>query len=526
LRVLIVFITSAVFLLSFLFPIGSAQNQSPPQARELTPRQKALLQTVKDMSGSIRSVAKVLREEGIPIEAGLLFTVHGRKKLRAQLDTFPDMQLSKVHSQPLRGLVMASTIKLSEKSRVEGDTVIIAKHVILSGRAPLIKGPHDIHLFALDSIKAANGRETVITIDSSGVGRKEWLESQRAQAKLPFKRKIDATNHVPAMAQDYNGLRGNDGTMGQPGADGENGIDGIQGAAGSCATTKTGGDGTSGSGGSSGGNGLSGTNGSNGTDAKNATITILNANAGPIHVMARGGAGGNGGPGGYGGLGGKGGNGARGGDGAGCNCNAGGIGDGGNGGPGGGGGSGGNGGKGGNGGNGGNGSTITILYSQNYDISQITLDAGAGSAGMGGPGGAARAGGSGGNPGQGGAGGSVPGCGQGRGGSGGIGGNSGAGGNGGEPGLPGLPGANAGSVLYLPALDPTPSGGGEPAGYEPGMTYDTCTEWFWVSFHCEFYNNTLTPKERKFLANHASALGSIASGWQCFETGREYIGCF
>jgi hypothetical protein len=82
------------------------------------------------------------------------------------------MYLSKVNSGRLRGVVLADILTLPEKVKIESDTVIIARRVNFTGRAPTIKGPHNIHFFALDSANVNNGRETVVTIDT-------WSRSKR-----------------------------------------------------------------------------------------------------------------------------------------------------------------------------------------------------------------------------------------------------------------------------------------------------------------------------------------------------------
>jgi hypothetical protein len=517
--------TSVLFLLSFALSAGGiAQNQAPPQTRELTPAQKAKLENAKAMSVNIRSVGRILKAQGVEFEPGLLFTENGRKKLRPKLLAYPEMYLSKTHSG-LSGVVMADTLVLPEKVKIEHDTVIISKHVVFTGRSPIIKGSHSLHLFALNSMRAANGKGTVITIDTSGVGRKEWLESQRQQAMQTAKRQKISTAHAVSFVQ-YSGVFGSDGNMGAIGSNGSHGFNGPAGVAGSCSTEKNGTSGGAGTPATAGGPGGNGGDGKDGQNGKSSTFIVPTIDAGSFSILARGGDGGNGGPGGWGGTGGSGGNGGKGGDGASCNCSAGGLGNGGSGGAAGAGGAAGNGGNGGKGGNGANGANMIIEYPFGYDTTQVTVYVEGGTGGSGGIAGSAAAAGSAGTPGLGGRGGSVFGCDpaqDGMAGSGAIGGTGGGGGNAGNPGRHG----DHGSVSWNPTIGPELTGGdGEISRYEPGATYETCTEWFWVEFHCEFYNNILKPRDKRFLASHASTFGLIASGWECVETGRTYIGCF
>ncbi len=196
------------------------------------------------MSVHIRKVAELLKEEGVEIEAQLLFTANGRKKLRPQLLGIPQMYLSKGHSGRLRGVVMADILTLPEKVKIERDTVIIARRVNFTGRAPTIKGPHDLHLFALDSANVSNSRETVVTIDTSGFGRKEWLESLNQRASNSKQTKT--VSHHANLLQDTSGTHGTDGLMGGVGSNGNSGVTGQAGVQGSCSTGGGGGGDTSG----------------------------------------------------------------------------------------------------------------------------------------------------------------------------------------------------------------------------------------------------------------------------------------
>lgn len=514
----------AAVLASLAF--GSAGSAGPPnqsQAPKLTPAQQAKLQDAKRMSVHIKKVAKLLEAEGVEIEPQLLFTSNGKKKLRSQLLGIPHMYLSKVHSGRLRGVVMADTLTLPEKVKIEGDTVIIARRINFTGRAPTIKGPHDIHLFALDSANVANGRETVITIDTSGFGRKEWLESLKQRAGNSKQTKTVA-NHANLL-QNSSGAPGSDGSMGAVGSNGINGGHGSAGVQGSCSTNKNGGNGGAGDNGSDGGHGSTGSDGKPGNNATGQTINIPNVNAGSYNIIAKGGNGGDGGAGGFGGTGGAGGNGGAGGDGASCNCQPGGLGNGGNGGASGAGGKGGNGGVAGKGGNGGAGGSVIINYPWGYNVTQVTVDAQGGAAGAGGIGGSSATGGSAGSRGAGGHGGSVFGCDPAQNGSEGTGATGGAGGSGGNGGAAGQAGA-AGSVSWNPATGPESSGGGDTSGYEPGFPQEYCTPWYWVSFHCEYYIDQVLPTKKKQWANHARPVIRNPFGWQCVETGRTYIGCF
>lgn len=288
LRLATVFAISTMLLNAIVLTAsGDAANQSG-QSLSTTPD---ILIEARIVSVNIRRVAQILKREGIPLEAGLFFTAAGREKLRPQLTPFPDMVESKVASAQLRGVVMADSITFPETSQLEADTLIIANQVIFTGRGPTIKGAHDLHLFALDSIKFENGPETVITID-------------------------------------LNGSRGNDGTDGTAGLDGENGGAGKDGDNGTDAgnltiafgqfnggtvnVTAIGGNGGDGGTGGPGGNGhgpearggTGGMGGQGGKGGKGSTIVISAPSSYKVNGMkivghsGGGGRGGRGGPGG------------------------------------------------------------------------------------------------------------------------------------------------------------------------------------------------------------------------------------
>ena len=402
---------------------GSSQ-QVQNQARPIT-REEHQAMMLKAMSVNIRSVARILKNEKVDIEAELLFTSEGRKKLNGELEKFPGVPSAKLYSEPLRGVVMAGRLTFAENISLENDAVVIARQVIFNGRAPSIKGSHDLHLFALTSISAANGPDTVVTIDTSGEGVNYIPGPDESSIK-------GGKGSVTIDTSGANGVSWSDAASdfaaspGSAGISGEYGIDGAAGKLGVCGKNNNAGDpGGHGDEGLPGGNGGNGARGKDGTDAHDQTITIPNSDAPYFQLVSKGGQGGNGGDGGPGGSGGRGGNGGLGGPGIGCQCIAGGVGDGGNGGNSGSGGAGGVGGKGGPGGNGGKAAHFVIFQPpRNYDMSHLKNFGGSGRGGRGGNGGQGGIGGAPGTPGAAGTGGNIARC----------------SGKNGEPGSPGKPG--------------------------------------------------------------------------------------
>jgi len=545
LRISFCFVSLSGLIFSLL-PVNltrvSAQNI--PQPPPITLQQ---IEQLRARAKAVRRVNLMLRQRQVPFDPYHLFAKNWRNRLRAGLSQMPEMQISRVlESGDLEGVEIANELSLPEQIRLTGDTVILAKRIRFRGQNIRIKGPHAVHFFAVDSLGTRDGGGT-ITIDTSGPGRREWLESRnppqssvQRQVEKP-KTIFQKTSYVfsEPFTQNQNGQPGADGANGQNGSNGSNGSAGSNGTDGSCKGNRNGSNGQNGSDGSSGFNGGNANNGGNGGAGQPITITVTDMNA-TYNLITKGGAGGNGGAGGYGGNGGIGGHGGNGGNGAGCACND--LGMGGNGGNGGNGGSAGDAGVGGNGGNGGLGGQITLNYPEGYNLNQITYNVDGGPAGSPGQGGIPGQLGLQGERGTGGAGGSVFSCssntGQnGTGGSPGIaggGGGGGAGGSGGDP----------GNITF----NPMGGGGGGGVGgtLEPGGYNGYCTNWYWVYYSCYWEQTArLTPDSLKYLSSLkrdrnetnvfqpislktsvSTSECSLFAPWECYVTDVQWAGCW
>ncbi|HEV2704964.1 MAG TPA: hypothetical protein VGV59_03510 [Pyrinomonadaceae bacterium] len=471
---------------------GEGQPPTPPSAEEVAGSNK-VKHGMEERVRAFRTAQELLRAKGVPFEPSILLEPKWRQKLRPFLAEMPEMQNELSGSGVLKGAHLANVVRLPEKVQLTGDTVIIANRIVFEGTDVLVKGNHAVHFFALDSMETTGGAGK-LTIDTSGRGRKEWLEEQQNKAAQPSAGSRDALrplterggffiskagySHALTVTQtiyeDRDGQPGADGEMGLFGQPEENGSDGQNGVDGSCGGDPNGHPGFEGDWGEDGEDGGRGVDGQPGGDAQPATLTITDPNTRTLYVVtARGGTGGNGGGGGYGGQGGNGGRGGNGGNGAACpGCV---LGRGGNAGMGGRGGNGGNGGDGGNGGNGGAGSTIVIKYPSGYDRTKVNADASGGGGGTAGGSGVSARRGSAGSNGQPGKGGSALGCGSSNDGSAGatvIGAKGGASGDPGKYGLIGAPG----SVTY--EQENTGGGGGGGGGYMESP----CTPYYWVYY--------------------------------------------
>ena len=113
---------------------------------------------------------------------------------------------------------MADVLYLPEKVELTGHLVILARKVIFEGRHAVIKGNHSVYFYPIDLtgmlgttlevamskqeprfVKASFGRSSPerfvptlltddwsLTIDTSGRGRKEWLEQQNLTTAVKF----------------------------------------------------------------------------------------------------------------------------------------------------------------------------------------------------------------------------------------------------------------------------------------------------------------------------------------------------
>ena len=366
---------------------GNAQQSSSKrdQKREEMEQKKA----------SFKSGRELLVKHGVPFDPDLLMEPGFEKRLKPVFDKMPEFRETHVVGKQLKGVELADTVFLPENVELTGDTVIIANTMIFSGKKAVIKGPHDLHFFALGPVfsvnmsaqkggrapsaafvKAAFSKISLaearsqgklvepdsITLNVDGLGRDEWWESQKAaKGRVANHARSSATQlqeniDKPAGATGGKGANGTFSTEPEVNGEGPPGlcpsIDGGTGDTGHNAPLA-----------GTGGTGLRGTDGDNGGTLN---ITVTSANDTHFYNMsAKGGRGGEGGPGGDGGLPARGGKGGKGGPGAACACPQQST-RGGRGGTGGQGSRGGRGGDGGPGADGGQGGTINFTYPCNW----------------------------------------------------------------------------------------------------------------------------------------------------------------
>lgn len=407
---------AALLMLAISLPgIGRRkEGRSEPQLASQTKEQLAEKQALKKRT--FERADLLLRSKNVPFDPAVLLERDWPKQLEPLFAGMPEMQEVRYLNDPLQGVQLADTLYLPERVEVAGNTVILVRHLVFEGNDVVIKGNYHISIFPAHDVGVLGATlprhlrttrdkhnvqteievpETIpptrngnITIDTSGRGYKEWLESIGGEQRLrklikalynPDKhRREEANKELDLLRRGNSGEPGsvvaqdqNRGTDGQAGAMGPTGSDGTppdspnpatasKGTDGVCGGNINGGPGEEGAEGGwagTGGTGLPGLQGGNGVGG---SYFIPDNDAQTWNFSAHGGLGGTGGPGGYVYPGAKGGTGGEGGYGANCTCPQGGTGSGGQGGRGGRGGKGGHGGTGGPGGTGGTGGEISV----------------------------------------------------------------------------------------------------------------------------------------------------------------------
>ena len=413
-----VVLTAITFTPKNLTSVSGNQQQSPS-----TSEQKQ--QEVEKKRASFKSGRDLLLKHGVPFDPDLLLEPGFKKRLARVFATMPEFQETRVVEKQMKGVQLADTLFLPERVELTGDTVILANNLIFSGKNVVIKGPHDLHFFAMGPVLSVNlnvqgdaafskarfeaakrqgqlVEPESVTLNIDALGHDEWVERRKAG-----NRNSQFNNHARRSENQQQENIDKD-----PGGTGDKGPDGTfsteppvadEGPPGLCPTVPDGGQGDTGFTAPASGTGGTGLPGINGADGGVLNVTVQYGDTHFYHFSARGGRGGQGGPGGDGGLPARGGKGGPGGPGDTCDCQLR-SGRGGRGGQGGKGSHGGMGGNGGPGADGGKGGTINFTYpcdwtpNYSYDINPGGKGPGGvpGTNSQGGPGGF------GGNPGTGG----------------------------------------------------------------------------------------------------------------------------
>ena len=388
---LIICMVTALVVMAIAFAPKHLTSVSGNQQQSSSTRDQNR-EKIEQKKASFKSGRDLLLKHGVPFDPDLLMEPGFQKRLAPVFAKMPEFRETHVVGKQMKGVQLADILFLPENVELTGDTVIIANNMIFSGKKAVIKGPHDLHFFALGPLlsvntNARNGRgqsstfvkaafskasleeakrqgqlvePDSITINIDALGRDEWLESQKAAKGGRL------ANHVRrSTTQQPEDIDKPAGATGDKGPNGTFSVEpstADEGPPGLCPNIPDGGTGDTGFTAPASGSGGTGLRGKDGDDGGTLNVTVTSANDTHFYnLSAKGGRGGQGGPGGDGGLPARGGKGGRGGPGDSCLCPLQ-SGRGGRGGQGGKGSHGGMGGPGGPGADGGKGGTINFTY--------------------------------------------------------------------------------------------------------------------------------------------------------------------
>jgi hypothetical protein len=111
---------------------------------------------IQQKKASFKSGRDLLVRHGVPFDPDLLMEPGFQKRLAPVFAKMPEFRETHVVEKQMKGVQLAYTLFLPESVELTGDTVIIANNMIFSGKNAVIKGPHDLHFFALGPVLSVN----------------------------------------------------------------------------------------------------------------------------------------------------------------------------------------------------------------------------------------------------------------------------------------------------------------------------------------------------------------------------------
>jgi hypothetical protein len=146
----------AVAMSMLLSPVGLAQKQGrltqPLAEGKFTI--DALAQDEQKLAArreAFRTGRELLLDKNVPFDPDILLHDNWRAELSSTLRQMPEMQQGRVGDNKLRGVQLADTLYLPEKVELTGDAVILVRRLYFDGQNALIKGPHDVHIYVVES---------------------------------------------------------------------------------------------------------------------------------------------------------------------------------------------------------------------------------------------------------------------------------------------------------------------------------------------------------------------------------------
>ena len=107
---------------------------------------KRLAENEKHRREQFKPAKALLLHEKVPFDPDELLQLDWRSRLKAVLDTMPEMQ-RRIRAATLSGLALADVLYMPEHVFTQGLTVIIANHVVYEGRSPYARCGGDFFFF-------------------------------------------------------------------------------------------------------------------------------------------------------------------------------------------------------------------------------------------------------------------------------------------------------------------------------------------------------------------------------------------
>jgi hypothetical protein len=177
-------VTTLVVMLAIAFTPKKFSSVSGNQQQSPLTREQKKQQDIEKKRGSFKSGRDLLRKHGVPFDPDLLLEPGFKKKLAPTFAAMPEFRESRVLGKKVEGVQLADTLFLPETVELTGDTVMMANHLIFSGKNIVIKGPHDLHFFAMGPVQSVD-----LGVQRSGRGMSAPLSKQLFQRRALRQRK-------------------------------------------------------------------------------------------------------------------------------------------------------------------------------------------------------------------------------------------------------------------------------------------------------------------------------------------------
>lgn len=202
-------------------------NAAPPATPSAQPGpQDSPLERPARLLKNFKAGRDLLLRKGVPFDPDELLDRGWQAKLSPKPAAMPEVQVSRRPGKRLKGVQLADILYLPEKVELTGDTVILAGQVVFEGRDAAIGGHFNVYFFpveaegvlgtTLESAMAEQGFKSSgvnfvragynaptrarrfvprflqdgwsLTADTSGRGYGDWLEEQRQQNEVSYRR--------------------------------------------------------------------------------------------------------------------------------------------------------------------------------------------------------------------------------------------------------------------------------------------------------------------------------------------------